>query len=171
VWSIVRWATPSAAYQFIASTHTQQAYPSMDGHGDIAWLSGTNAYVRLANGTVRDLDNNSGSYQVGPGEDGAILGYNQDVVKWDMATIPGSGPVPYKSITPPNPSLYPAAVGTNGGMLMGGGPRPYFLTRGGAFVQAPAELAYSGYQAVDETGVLAYTSAQDYRVHLLRCSR
>lgn len=174
---LVSWHDIHAAPRVLGTIVTHQlGSPAADQHGDIAWSTTTyqtvaTFHVRLADGQVRTL---ASPFPGSGGNLGAAAGafvtasVNQHVVRWNLSTVPASGPVPVHVVT--SGSGLVDAAGVTGAVVWGNDHRS-------AKIGAAAPIALAGEyradgpvgEAIAPNNRIAFTG-KDRLVHILTCS-
>jgi len=177
----VVWPTPTSAYTAIGEIAPgYEPFTSTDGEGDVAYVD-THLHSQVnVSGTDFPLtgttgDNNGERIFGGPGthfygsQGGPLL-------RWDVQYPTTSGIRPERAIAPRDETMWIAAAGTRGDVIIGwDAGKQHLRTSYGAYPKLPSEpilnLGSAPDTAIDSNGAVAFTSTADSLVHLFRCAK
>jgi hypothetical protein len=193
---IVSWAGARSPYQVLVRNGSLDPSAAVAANGDIAFSQDSTAtyLVRLASGALIHLGGVAGhqtsGFYIQRGAGTAFYGIlytdgsgSSTIARWDVATVPASGVVPARLLSPLYTLDWSLSAGIRGdvvaflhhqGTTFPHQPPRYLRTSRGALVKLPATYAYSGpatldITAVDGTSTIGYTSPADGLPHLFRC--
>jgi hypothetical protein len=177
----VSWATPTSPLTKIAEISAGYGSSvSADAAGDIAYVDvNQHSQVHISGAdyplTGPHGENGEGRLFSGPGTHFYGSQYGP-IVRWNVQYPSASGIRPERTIAPRDDTLWIAAAGGRGDVVVGwGAGKQHLRTSYGAYRALPAEPSLTGgvapETAINENGTVAFTSTKDSLVHLLRCTR
>jgi len=169
-YKVVRWAPDGTHPHVLADTADQLPFSVVDGAGDVSYEVGATTFVRLASGVVFQLPGtkpNDLVYTLVGGVRHLMFGGgDQGVIRWRV------GLTVRRTLLAPRSHNGLRAAGPHGeivtGLFFRGKRGVHFRTARGAWMRFPDLAIVSGF-AINWRGAVAYTSAKDHLVHLLRC--
>lgn len=177
---VVEWPRWSAPPQRLFELPRVSEAIVVDARGDVAYSDPQGqATVRLRSGETRHLLGLSGPLNIdyiyaAAGTD--FYGEDNDgyTVRWNLAALPTSGPIPPEGRVAGRNNVRFADA--RGDFVIDRAPNSYrqrFITAGGAMTLTPKQAGDTGWagQAINPWGKLAFTSKADGLPHFLRCHR